>query len=451
MSIICGDLYRGKRGTLDIKQFWIYGIQRDDVALVNKLWSYKPEAVLTARFTTHYGDNVTALQLAVTLGHTAVLLALLSFRHGTYRDSGEPRPAFSLNQRAAELRTTVLHKAAYYCNLQSVVLCLQHGANPLIPSRSGSLPHHISTFRACEQRKKGDDSRYGEYMAITRRLLRACQADLTYLRGHLQAVQQDDLCAHKPVEKYDDNAKAFLQEAVRLNAEEAAIVAVATPAAAAPAAVPAAAAAAAAAEPMVLQPFIATAGTVPAAVVATAAAAAGSAHVHSNTERLLMQSAATATAGATAVATAAAGNATVNILDSYEDSGLNAAGGSSSSSSGGYFTDMLNNASSGPAQLSDHAAAAAVNVHSSVQYSSRYSAQYGTATALTVAHSMSTTAAAAASLSSQAFAAAAAPATTAYGETEVLMSDTGPELTLLHGDIFEGLFSGEHADKKAKH
>jgi hypothetical protein len=246
-------MYRGLPGTLDIKPFCFHVIQRNDAVVVDQLWSCKPDDLENANFPAHYkNDTITALQLAVTLGHTAVLQQLLSYRSptATYRD-GSAKPSFNPKEQTQVNKTTVLHKAAHYCSKQLVQLCLDQGANPLIPSNAGSLPHHICAFRACEQRGNGDDSRYAEYMAIARLLLKACENE--WYRGCEQAIEHADVCAHKRVKWYNDEAKAFLQEVVRLNAEEtAAAVAVAVstaivPAAAAVAVQPAAAAAAAAA------------------------------------------------------------------------------------------------------------------------------------------------------------------------------------------------------------
>jgi hypothetical protein len=173
-------LYRGMPGTLDITHFWFHAIQRNDAVVVDQLWSHKPEELLGAHFSVRYKngkeDSVTALQLAVTLGHTAVLQQLLSYRSpsDTYRD-GSAKPSFNPKEQTQYYKTTALHKAAHYCNKQLAQLCLQHDANPMIPSKAGSLPHHICAIRACEQRKKGNDSRFAEYMAIARLLLKACK------------------------------------------------------------------------------------------------------------------------------------------------------------------------------------------------------------------------------------------------------------------------------------
>jgi Ankyrin repeats (many copies) len=427
MSYLCHCFRRGEPGTLELKAHWFHAMQRGDIALVERLWAYKPQELKSVRFPAHHDDDsITPLQFAVTLGNAPLLQALFSLRR--INKQGQSVAAFRVNAKTYAKQTTALHKAAHYCNLPLLQACLQHGANPLIPSDKSCFPHHLCAMRACDRENNRDMNRHDAFMAIARVLLKGCNDE--QLQSHPEAVVLDDWLELREYRYYTDAAKAFLQEALQLNAHESAAAAAAAAVApvaadAAAAAVAAAAAdaaaaavAAAAAAPNVLQPAVAVPALVavapitaadteavaaatllPSALVPCTPSAAASS-VHAAADRGYMTAAGTTTAAAstagasTAAAlqtVSAAGTASSCEFDTWLTS--SAIGGSSSSGRASY-AELLNDAG-GPAQLIDHTTTAHFSVNSSMQHSTCYSSQYNAASTA-AARNMSSTAAVAA-------------------------------------------------------
>eukprot|EP00953_Heterococcus_sp_UTEX-ZZ885_P028361 15134-Heterococcus_DN1.PRE.1 len=207
----------GDPGTLELKAHWFHAMQRGDIALVESLWAYKPQELKNVRFAAHHDDDsITPLQFAVTLGNAPLLQALFSLRR--VNKQGQSVAAF----RA----------------------CLQHGANPVIPSDKSCFPHHLCAMRACDPGNNRDMNRRDAFMAIARVLLKGCNDER--LQSHPEAVVLDDWLELREYKYYTDAAKAFLQQALQLNAQEAAAAVAIAPVATAGAAVTPAAAAVAA-------------------------------------------------------------------------------------------------------------------------------------------------------------------------------------------------------------